>query len=93
MFNPLVFKRITKSWLVDKLLPLMHQFYNDLEYHFSCKLLFHKDIIKLITREELNEWLIKYKSNQFSSYIYDVSQDKLFNGLKEFAGYVQIKNS
>jgi glycine/D-amino acid oxidase-like deaminating enzyme len=29
MYNPIVFKRITKGWLIDSLLPVMRDFYGD----------------------------------------------------------------
>ena len=38
MYNPIVFKRVTKGWNVDKYSPYLVPFYSRLEQHLNNKL-------------------------------------------------------
>ncbi|MEZ4720319.1 MAG: FAD-binding oxidoreductase [Flavobacteriales bacterium] len=35
MYNPIVFRRVAKSWMIDDLLPVLHEFYSELETTFG----------------------------------------------------------
>jgi hypothetical protein len=39
IINPVVFRRLTKSWLVDDLFPVLKNTYHELEKLLSCQLL------------------------------------------------------
>lgn len=52
IWNPIVFKRLTKSWLIDDLLPNLKSFYNDCERLFDSKIVYHRQIIKPFTEEQ-----------------------------------------
>ena len=38
MYNPVVFRRVEKSWMIDELLPVMHSFYSALEQKLNIEL-------------------------------------------------------
>lgn len=60
IWNPIVFKRLTKSWLADDLIPELIYFYSYCEKEFQTKLIHHRDIIKPFSEEqEKNFWLKK----------------------------------
>lgn len=67
IWNPVVFKRLTKSWLADDLVPELMSFYESFEKETTTQLLHHRHIIKPFTEEqEKNLWLKKSQTeNQF----------------------------
>lgn len=67
IWNPVVFKRLTKSWLADELVPELMDFYTWFEQETSSVLIQHRHIIKSFTEEqEKNLWLKKAQSeNEF----------------------------
>lgn len=67
IWNPVVFKRLTKSWLADDLVPELISFYGFFEKETTTQLLHHRHIIKPFTEEqEKNLWLKKSQTgNQF----------------------------
>jgi glycine/D-amino acid oxidase-like deaminating enzyme len=57
LYNPIVFKRLTKSWMVDELLPCMAHFYKEAEQILNTTFFYEKEIVKLFTDEnEKNFW-------------------------------------
>lgn len=73
LVNPLVFKRLTKSWNIDKLLPAMYSFFEDVEKQLNKQLIYRKEILKLFTSfQEQNEWAEKEDVIGFEHYIGDV---------------------
>jgi glycine oxidase len=79
IWNPIVFKRLTKSWMIDELLPEMLRFYKQTEINFNIKLITERNIVKLFSEQqeadlwtkkangELQDYLDKkiYKSNNY----------------------------
>lgn len=67
IWNPVVFKRLTKSWLVDALIPELISFYEFWEKEFNTTLIYKRHIIKPFTEEqEKNLWIKKsIDGNQF----------------------------
>ncbi|MBC7695487.1 MAG: FAD-binding oxidoreductase [Burkholderiales bacterium] len=60
IWNPIVFKRLTKSWLADDLIPELISFYEYWEKEFGISFINHRHIIKPFTEEqEKNLWLKK----------------------------------
>ena len=46
LYNPVVFKRLVKSWLADDLLPYMDSFYPEMEKLLGVEFYFSKRILK-----------------------------------------------
>jgi len=60
LYNPVVFRRLTKSWQAEKLLPVMEAFYRDLEHLLNVPLLHEVPIARILNSlEERNTWEIK----------------------------------
>jgi glycine oxidase len=60
IWNPIVFKRLTKSWLADDLVPELIAFYNFCEKELHTTLIHHRNIIKAFSEEqEKHLWLRK----------------------------------
>lgn len=52
LYNPVVFKRLVKSWLADDLLPYMNAFYPELEKLLGAEFYFSKRILKPFAEEQ-----------------------------------------
>ena len=60
LYNPVVFKRLVKSWLADDLLPYMNTFYPEMEKLLGAEFYFSKRILKPFAEEqEKTLWLKK----------------------------------
>lgn len=93
--NPVVFKRLTKSWMADEILPVMNTFYSECEKLFNCTLVVPRNVVKLFTEEqEVALWMQKASGemhNYLESKIYSVSE---FKGIKiNAAGYAKVKSA
>ncbi len=93
LFNPLVFKRLTKSWKVDDCLPVMFETYNEIEKLLDNTFLFKKDIIKPLTSQENDLWTNKLKQNNFSYFIDKIHIKKPIEKLSDFHSYGHVKHS
>lgn len=91
LFNPLVFKRLTKSWLIDDLLPVMDEVYPELEKVLDRKFYFKKDILKPLSVQELEEW--KKKRESLADYILKIQELPPVGGIADAAGYGQVTGS
>lgn len=97
LYNPLVFKRLTKSWAVDKVLNYAQNFYssaveNSNEFFYSYPL--KKTVLNA---EEINNWEIKSAEAAFNGYLGTLETSKI-KGIKNTSwgnvkntGYVNLK--
>lgn len=79
IWNPVVFKRMTKSWLADELIPELLSFYRAAEKRLNIKFVAERNIIKpFFSEEEKQFWHKKSKehlSGFLSSEIHDNKQE------------------
>lgn len=96
MINPLVFRRMTKSWRVDEFLPFANEFYLDIEK--VCKLkLYHpiKTRRFFASQQEKDFWLSKEQLDDFTPYMEKVSEEDLtyqYGKIKNDHGSGLVKN-
>ncbi len=98
MVNPLVFKRLTKSWMADDLIPLMIETYKTFENLLGNKFFYKKDILKPLSEQEKQLWTERSKLPDFKKYITKITDkpsiqhisDASGYGLVTMAGYLQI---
>jgi len=101
IINPIVFRRMTKSWRVDEFLPYLKSFYNQLEVETNTKFLHHLPIRRLFSSVQEREfWLEKQEKPEFQSYLnvvtdedlnYTVSKNEFGSGRVKNAYYVDVK--
>ena len=67
IWNPVVFKRLAKSWMADQIIPELLSFYAHCETVFGTSLITNREIIKPFTEmQEQDFWLKKSESeNQY----------------------------
>jgi len=75
LVNPMVFKRLTKSWMADELIEYAESFYKRIEDELSVSLISNRSILRIFASiEEQNNWASKEKDERFEKYL-DPVQD------------------
>ncbi|QGY46232.1 FAD-dependent oxidoreductase [Maribellus comscasis] len=93
MVNPLVFKRLTKSWLADKLVPVMKERYQNLENVLGERLFFEKDILKPLSAQEKQLWQERKFLPEFSSFIREITNEAPVENISDAAGFGIVTHS
>ncbi len=76
LINPIVFRRMAKSWRVDDFLPYALNFYERLEDKVGTKLIEPIQIRRLFASEqERNYWLKKQSESEYSLYLNEVTNE------------------
>jgi glycine oxidase len=69
IWNPVVFKRLTKSWLADEIVPFLNNFYSDCEVSLKKKLIHQRPIIKLFTEDHEKALWIKKSEKEMQDFV------------------------
>ncbi|HPF51254.1 MAG TPA: FAD-dependent oxidoreductase [Draconibacterium sp.] len=93
MVNPLVFKRLTKSWMVDELLPVMKNRYRELEKLLQENFYFEKNILKPLSSQELLLWEEKKADSGYQDYIYKISENAVIDGISNAGSFGEVSGS
>lgn len=95
VYNPIVFKRIVKSWMVDDLLPIVNDCYKYIED--CCQQKFHikRRIIKVFVNDEEKElWLRKTNDSSLEAYLDKEIQNHNFdNSIKPHHGLAYVNHA
>jgi len=67
--NPIVFRRMTKSWLIDELYPQLLRSYSELENLLKTKLFYPMPVKKVMGDGESDFWQKKFTENELQAYI------------------------
>lgn len=95
MVNPMVFRRMNKSWRLDEFLPEAKEFYISLEKKLDSKL-FHPITIRRLfsSEQERTSWLEKQSLPEFENYLTPISEeDEKFDGAINQFGSGRVKNA
>jgi glycine oxidase len=93
LFNPLVFRRLTKSWMADELLPEMKTKYLELEKLLKKTIYYEKNILKPLSEQEKILWKERINIPEYSNYITAVEDVCPVDGLIPAAGYGIVGSS
>ncbi|MFA7275018.1 MAG: FAD-dependent oxidoreductase [Crocinitomicaceae bacterium] len=93
--NPIVFRRMTKSWRVDDFLPFARNFYEQLEKSTGLSIIADKPIRRLFAHEqERDEWLKRQEKPEFAPYLKTLTaEDMNFSKAKNSCGSGLVKQS
>lgn len=69
LYNPVVFKRLVKSWMADELIPVMDTFYQNAENLLNQRFYFKKQIVKLFADTTEREFWIKKTGEEAGIYL------------------------
>lgn len=90
--NPIVFKRLTKSWQADVLMPYAESFYQKIEEELSDKIIVPKHIFKIFNSyEDENNWMVKQSDNRFADYLLPINSSFNINHINSPFGYGEVK--
>jgi glycine oxidase len=76
LYNPVVFKRLVKSWMVDELIPTMDEFYVELETLLDTKFYFKKSILKPFAEEQEKVLWLKKANEDVGKYLNKTIEDR-----------------
>ena len=76
LYNPIVFKRIVKSWMVDEVLPAANFLYAMMEDVLGKKFHHKREIVKLFSSADEKEfWMTRAESPELSAYLANQSDE------------------
>jgi len=93
--NPIVFRRMTKSWRVDDFLPYARSFYEALEAESKTIIVVDKPIRRLFAhQQERDEWIKRQDKPEFSPYLKTLTEEDMsFSAAKNSCGSGLVKQS
>jgi glycine/D-amino acid oxidase-like deaminating enzyme len=97
--NPVVFRRMAKSWMADDLLPHLLKTYSEMEELLGVRLFYPLQIKKVLGKDEGDFWKKKYVANQLQAYLeqeadkqqYPLVESPYGMGIVHLSGRVDIK--
>ena len=81
LYNPVVFKRLVKSWLADDLLPYMDEFYPEMEKQLGAEFYFSKRILKPFAEEQEKALWLKKTTEPIGKYLNEAIYTEDLNGI------------
>lgn len=83
IWNPVVFKRLTRSWMAEKFVPSLLKFYGDCEKLLDCKLITQRAIIKPFTEDQEKKLWMKKSELELEGFLDSVICEP-GEGLRQF---------
>ena len=94
LYNPVVFKRLVKSWMVDELIPFMDSFYTDTEQLLGQHFYHKKQIVKLFADTAEKEFWLKKAEEDVGKYLSKTIDAHFLNELIENpVGAAEVKSA
>src|SRR5690606_2379762 len=69
IWNPIVYKRLTKSWMADELIPILNKLYSDCEILLNQKFTQQLNILKPFVEIQEEELWLKKSKNELDEYL------------------------
>lgn len=69
MFNPMVFRRLHKTWMADSILPYAKSFYTEMEHRLNTRFYYPLQYFKIFGKEEAEFWEKRSKSEETKPYL------------------------
>jgi glycine oxidase len=94
LYNPVVFKRLVKSWMADKLIPYMDAFYANAEQVIGQTFYHKKQIVKLfVDKAEQTFWLKKTQEEVGIYLSPNIDNDFLSDLIENPYGAAEVKSA
>jgi len=88
MVNPIVFRRLTKSWNADALMPYAVDFYKRIEEALGQSVVDAKNVYKLFSSfEDENNWMVKQQDERFEHFLQPITDQEKIENVKNEFGY------
>lgn len=95
MYNPIVFRRLNKSWKADEFIPYLNKTYKELEAFLNTSFHYPMDMIRIFaTIEQQNDWMARASEVGFDYYLTSEKTAILSeNNINHPNGYGVLKQS
>lgn len=94
LYNPVVFKRLVKSWLAEQLLAGMDEFYPETEKLLNTRFYFKKQIVKPFSEEQEKTLWLKKTGEDIGKYLSKtIETDFLTNIIHNPLGTAEVINA
>lgn len=94
MYSPIIFKRFTKAWMVDKVLPIMVDTYKELEKILNISFISQCGILRVLASDQERKlWLSKSMEEGYWPYLDDAIIQQYSPVLEALYGYGLVKNA
>lgn len=94
LYNPVVFKRLVKSWMADELIPFMDRFYTKTEEKLNTRFYYKKNIVKLFTEDQEKELWKKKSGEEVGKYLgKEIRSEFLPNLIHSPEGTAEVLNA
>lgn len=95
LINPMVFRRMTKSWRLDEFIPYSKTFYNELESHTGENFFHPITIRRMFSHEQERDlWIKKSALQEFQNYIDILTEKDIeYNRAANICGSGRVKNA
>jgi glycine oxidase len=94
LFNPVTGKKMVKTWLADKLFPVIHTYYNSVEKLSGQSFFFPMPVFRpFISAEEQNEWMARSAEPAYIPFIEKILLKPNFPGINDEFGGLLLKQS
>lgn len=81
LYNPVVFKRLVKSWMADELIPCMDSFYTAAALLLNADFFHKKRIVKLFAEENEKQFWLKKTDEAVGQYLSKTIYDDYLSGI------------
>ncbi len=88
IWNPIVFKRLTKSWLAEELIKELNIFYSTCELTLEKKVITPRPILKPFTEEQEKTLWLKKSKNELDSFL----DSEIYSSTKNELQHCNINN-
>lgn len=79
LYNPVVFKRLVKSWMADELIPFMDNYYSLNQEKFNSTFYHKKQIVKVFAEENEKAFWLKKMNEDVGRYLGNTFETKEYN--------------
>jgi glycine oxidase len=94
LFNPVTGKKMIKTWLADKLFPVIHDYYTSVEKLSGQSFFFPMHVFRpFISAEEQNEWMARSADPAYIPFIEKIYTKPNFPGINDEFGGLMLKQS
>jgi glycine oxidase len=94
LFNPVVFKRLVKSWMAEEQLDYARNFYSKMEDLLGAKFFYLKELVKLFAEEQEKSLWEKKRNEDVGHFLSPVHEDnKLQSYVKAPEGYAFVNGA
>lgn len=79
IWNPVVFKRLTPSWLAHQTIPFLNTFYSECEKRTGTTFVYHRNIVKPFVQDQEKQLWLKKSNNELEEFLGDIISSENLN--------------